>query len=1005
MRPLRLEISAFGPFADTEKVDFEALGPEALFLIHGATGSGKSTLLDAMCFGLYGQSLGGDRSGEQLRSDHAEPTHFTQVQFDFAVGSGRYRVTRSPEQTRVKARGAGTTVAKPKALLYDLVEEKPLVEGKRKVDVAIAKLLGFACDDFRQVVMLPQGRFRELLSAGSKERQQVLARIFRTDRFRDLIERLKKAHKALEAKAGEGQARVNQLLAGAEVEDLEGLAARIQKGHGECADLATELEGLTAKLKGAEEELKLLEAAHRLVDAHRKALADLETSKEDAPRVATLKARLALARKAEPLAARLSGLADRKEAMERLLAQVAVAESDAKSASEDLQEALQAKERALERQGDLPDLRKEEQSLGGLGDVLQTIRDLKAVCVQTVTNAETARLASERQAAISEDLGKKVAELERRIANRRAREEIERKVLAQRKRVETASQVAAHCLRLEAAEEVVVLKQGQQEALGEELREAREEAEAGRKVQIQDLAGSLAEGLEEGGACPVCGSTTHPDPAKHGTEGVSQSQLDALTRKIKNLEKDFDQAREAVSSEKQRKEGIKGMLDALDPIEEPLEDLKSDLAALEAGFQAAKEERSLEELEAELPGLQAQLEAAKKAGTEAYGDSLVALQDLKRDRAAVTEAEGRLPGEFRSVEQIEAKVAQVGAEITSIETLVKETQARHTEAVAAHGLVDGTYKQLLQQQDVAEKETVQEEEAVVAALQTAGFEDAAAWKAAGLTGVEQDAMDAQIGRAEGQHQAAIRAVELARAAVKGVTLEGNLEDKVEAVGLAEGQRSEAFKRLGRYEEAVEGLQSTYAQIQKLKAQSSEVEQRYAIAGHLADVAKGKTPAKLDFERYVLGVMLDDVLQTSGHRLQAMSRGRYTLHRSQSLEDGRRVAGLDLDVMDHWTGISRAVATLSGGEGFLAALALALGLADVIQSYTGGIHLEAVFVDEGFGSLDPEALEMAMRALEDLRESGRMVGLISHVAELKERIDTRIEVERSRKGSRIRVVRS
>jgi exonuclease SbcC len=171
------------------------------------------------------------------------------------------------------------------------------------------------------------------------------------------------------------------------------------------------------------------------------------------------------------------------------------------------------------------------------------------------------------------------------------------------------------------------------------------------------------------------------------------------------------------------------------------------------------------------------------------------------------------------------------------------------------------------------------------------------------------------------------------------------------------------------------------------------------------VARGKNPAKLDFERYVLGVMLDEVLESAASRLKKMSRGRYSLHRALALQDGRRVAGLDLNVMDHWTGHARSVATLSGGEGFLAALALALGLADVIQSTTGGIHLEAVFIDEGFGSLDPEALEMAMRALEDLRQSGRMVGLISHVAELKERIDTRVEVRRSRNGSRVQIVQS
>jgi exonuclease SbcC len=999
-------MSAFGPFAGAESVDFESLGPEALFLIHGATGSGKSTILDAMCFALYGQSLGGERSGEQLRSDHAEPTVFTQVQFDFAVGSRRYRVLRSPEQVRMKKSGKGTTVENPKATLTDLdADGKPLAEGSRKVDEAIAKVLGFACEDFRQVVMLPQGRFRELLSAGSKERQKVLARIFHTERFKDLIDRLKKAHKALEAQAGQGQALVKQLLAGADVEEVEGLATRIRNGQLECAKLEQELDVHSTLVEKAEGDLKKLEEGKRLVDEYKAALSALEAAQADAPRTQIMKERLSLARNAEPLAPRLSALENTRDGLAGLVGQVASAEAAASKSEQALKEAQEARDKALDLERGLPALREDEQKLSGLGEILQTLKALKATVTDRVERAEQAGLLSKKQRHIAEDLGSKLSALEKRIALRRSQEVQGRRMDAQRKRVDHASRRAAYDLSLKAAAEVIALKQGQVDALSAELAETETAAKEARRAQIRDLAGSLAADLETDEACPVCGSTEHPSPAEQGKQTVSQSHVDALSEQIETLTKARAGAGEAVSLEKQRVEGIKGQRNALDVIEAPLEQLKEELRGIELGFQSAQEGRSLEQLEGEVPGIQVQLEAAQAASNTAYGDALLAKQDLKRDREALREAEGRLPGEFRSVEQIEAQMAQLAARIQSIDAAVKRTQGEYTDAVAEQGRSGEALKQLLQQQATAKSAVDKEEALVEQALRGAGFENKAAWKGARLAGAEQDALEGQITQAEVRLQASVAGVERTRSAAQGVNAEGNLEAKTQAVGEARQARDKALHRLAQFQKALEQLQSTLDRVKTLQAQSSEIEERYAVAGQLADVAKGKNPAKLDFERYVLGVMLDDVLQSSAQRLKTMSRGRYTLHRSLSLEDGRRVAGLDLDVMDHWTGISRSVSTLSGGEGFLAALALALGLADVIQSYTGGIHLEAVFIDEGFGSLDPEALEMAMRALEDLRESGRMVGLISHVGELKERIDTRLEVTRSRNGSSITVVRS
>jgi exonuclease SbcC len=575
----------------------------------------------------------------------------------------------------------------------------------------------------------------------------------------------------------------------------------------------------------------------------------------------------------------------------------------------------------------------------------------------------------------------------------------------QRKTVELASKHVAHTLELRAISDLVALKGKQFKALSDQLTQAEGQEAEGRKARFQDLAGSLAEDLLPETACPVCGSPDHPAPAQPGESSITQQEMEAFSERVEGLKAEKETAQGDWSSEQRRHEHIKGQRVALEPVSTPLAELKQQLVDLETGFQSVQADRSLQELEAEVPGLQEQVKSAETASIKAYGASMSAKQALKGERSLLQEAEGRLPAELGSLAQIKAHSVQVVARIKSIGEALAAAQEKHTETVAVHGQKTEALNQERKQAEKAKTTFASAQTQWSEALEKAGFSSLEAWQAAKITGAEQDGMEARLTQAKAVHLAAVNLEARTRLAAEKVQSVGDLSEKKQAVAQARLVRDQALQRLALFEQTVERFRGVFTQVKDLKAKGGAIEARYAIAGQLADVAKGKNPAKLDFERYVLGVMLDEVLQSAAFRLQAMSRGRYTLHRALALEDGRRVAGLDLDIMDHWTGHARSAATLSGGEGFLAALALALGLADVIQSTTGGIHLEAVFIDEGFGSLDPEALEMAMRALEDLRQSGRMVGLISHVAELKERIDTRIEVKRGRNGSRIQLVRS
>jgi DNA repair protein SbcC/Rad50 len=1006
MKPLRLEVSAFGPFAGSEIVDFESLGPEALFLIHGATGSGKSTLLDAMCFALYGQSLGGDRTGEQLRSDHADPADFTQVQFDFSVGSRRFRVIRSPQQERLKKSGTGSTKVGPKATLLDGgADFAPMAEGKKKVDRAVAKVLGFACDDFRQVVMIPQGRFRELLSAGSKDRQEVLARIFHTERFKDLIDRLKAAHKELETQAGEGKARVDQLLGAHDVETVEGLEKRIENGDKECERLNSELLGLTETVKNQEAQLAALEADGRILEAYQVAVDALKKAQGDAPRIQVLKTQLQLARKAVPLTTHLEVLQGLRKKLESASGEVVIAGLAASQGAETLKSAAVVRDKALEDQQELPALRSTETELGGLGKLLDTIENLEEKCAKRVEKVEQAHIEYKKNDALSEQLSGRLADLQTRIKHRRDQAVLERELALHRKQVEVARKHAAHDLKLKAIEDHISLKHDQHQQLLQQLEVAESEEALGRKVRMQDLAVSLAESLQSESACPVCGSTDHPQPAQPGETSIDQVKMDALSESVVLLKGETEVAQKALSAEQLRKEGIKGQRDALEVGELPLGELTLQLTELESRFQFAKSEQTLEALEAAVSPLQVQVEAVKGASVKALVESMSAKEALVVERKSLREAEELLPEGLGSLAQVQARIAETILRIQSIETALLTAQEAYAEAVSVQGRTAEALKQQANQKTELQQGVNTAQDQVEKALGNAGFSSLSEWKKASLTGAEQDGLEASITKAEAVLIAAVDTESRTRKDVAQVKSQGGLVEKRTQVAQSRATCDNMNRRLGGYQRTVEQFRDTLEQVIALKAKGGAIEARYAIAGQLADVARGKNPAKLDFERYVLGVMLDEVLESAASRLKGMSRGRYSLHRALALEDGRRVAGLDLNVMDHWTGHARSVATLSGGEGFLAALALALGLADVIQSTTGGIHLEAVFIDEGFGSLDPEALEMAMRALEDLRQSGRMVGLISHVAELKERIDTRVEVRRSRNGSRVQIVQS
>lgn len=866
MKPLRLELTAFGPYAEPQVIDFGALGERRLFLVHGPTGAGKTTLLDAICFALYGDTTGTERDGRGFRSQFAGPSLETTVTLDFQLGPHIYRVTRQPEQERAKRVGQGTTVSPPAATLWDRTGvEDPAEEGKvlatrfGNVTAAIVDLLGFRSEQFRQVIVLPQGRFRDVLLAGSKEREEILRQLFDTGFYERIEEALKERSRELRVAAEQLRAERTALLKPEDLDDEAALDARLRA-------LAAEKRGVDPMLRSLQQ--RSTAAAEALEHARGEW------------------ARFEKAERAQRALAALQGRS---------------AEIDADG------QRLQAARRAA----GLVDLAAQLVTLrGSAADSSRRLEDLRARRSSASARLEHAATAARAERARSherEALAQRAAELARLLP---LAQELAK--LLERESAETAAERAA-------AEGV--------DAAMEAAAAARAHAAVLRGARESGSAALLAAELRPGEPCPVCGSTKHPRPAAGGGEIPSGEALAAADEAITAAEATLDDHRQANQSAAAALSDLRARIDAL------RSQLEGVVEPTRAGLR-------------ELPRL-AEEAVRRGAALQAALDRAMEQEQSARDESARLEA------------AFEAVMVQDGAACKALQAVEKEWSMR---------------------------------------LERAGFGSEAAWRSAALDEGEIERLQAQIDEFRQRLAAAEGMAADSRAEVAGREPPDLEAAKAVATAAAE-EYGRAATRSGQLASRIDTLERLRARLQQIAAEYTATEQRFGVFGSIARVAAGDNLHRISLHRFVLASRLDDVLAAASRRLRAMTRGRYLLRRNTETADRRAAGGLELLIEDAYTASSRPVATLSGGESFQAALALALGLSEVVQAYSGGINLDTIFIDEGFGSLDPEALDLAIDTLIDLQQSGRLVGVISHVPELRERIDVRLEVVAGAAGSR------
>lgn len=991
MRPTQLTISAFGPYAGEIKLDMDALGDRGLYLISGDTGAGKTTIFDAITFALYGNASGEARRPKMLRSKYALPDAGTFVEMSFVYNGMEYSVRRNPEYMRAKQRGEGETKEKPDAELN--MPDGRVITGDKAVTQEIETLLGLSREQFSQIAMLAQGIFSRLLSGKTEDRGIIFREIFGTRPYQQFQEKLKEQAKALYGQYADTRKSIEQytggVIPGDEREDLAIRWKEAQKGSLEVmlalleqmitADREEE-NALDGKMKAIREEMSALGLKLGKAQSASKVFKDLEA------------ARLILDREAPRLAAAKGNYNKEKEGQaERDILMVTITKMEEAMKSYARYDGLAAgREECLKRIGRLKAnaLRNQEEEARWREQLLKEDNELAAL----KTAGEDYQAA---QSAIE-----KLAEYRTRVDSL----------------VGELSEYHRERKNLEQAQE-----------LYREADETRRRADQVYKSLYQrfldNQAGILARELVEGSPCPVCGSTVHPAPAGPGqaaggrnpaaggrnpadTFPCAYPDCDVTKELVDQAAKDSE-ARTRTASELSLKAGrLAGSL------ETRYTRMRQQIDAEVGSWKEAWRER-LNQEEDRGDGGAAGSPAARMEQRQhflkVWEDMLGELKDqLARQEAAAKKRAAECRARLKHKEELEK--ARVGHQKSLEEAGEKRQQVLKLliEAEEREKGLEDQIKELAGKLPFKDRNQAREELAGKRAAFEAGEK---AFREAEKTYLEvsQKAADAR------SRMEALRAQ--LQDTEPDTELDAGLDRELTALGLARQmeeltaaqERAKAEldlqeQKKSRIHHRLETNRAAYSRILKQKDAMEEIQQQWTWVKSLADTAAGEVGGKekITFETYVQMAYFERIIARANTRFMVMSGGQYELKRC-SEEDNRGKSGLGLNVVDHYNGTQRSVRTLSGGESFQASLSLALGLSDEIQSAAGGIRLDTMFVDEGFGSLDEDTLNLAMKALGDLAEGRRLVGIISHVTELKERIERQIVVVKEKSGgSRARI---
>lgn len=1052
MKPIKLIMSAFGPYADEmPAIDFTKFEEKGLFLISGDTGAGKTTIFDAICYALYGRTSGSYRDTKNLRSEYAKESTETFVDLYFTHQGKAYHVWRRPEYERKKQRGTGVTTVAEKAVLYS--DDSAPIEGKTQVNDAIRELLHIDEKQFKQIAMIAQGEFWALLNSKTDDRTKILRTIFETGGYNSIEYKLKERMDAAYRLKVNTENSIVQYFNDVYADPEEALAEQLSElqDRAKRSGSAWNLEEITAlmnaliasnreRLKASEEKLKEAEEKY---EESRKELASAESGNAILKKLEALKNReKELEEKKDEIDGkevllRRQKLASREvhpvyrswdeKAKEAGALKLSIAGKKAavKKAAEEAAEAAKALEAAQTERPEAEQLRKLADRIGEEEEKYRKREELRSRIEELKQAAAGFAEEEERLKEREEVLGERIRSLKETQKELKEAPEKLAGAKLQGEKLKTLSDEIGLILQKKIPE-----REKKQEALGKKQEifkkvfDAYEEA--GRKrmeaERILDncRAGILAEGLEEGRKCPVCGSTHHPELAKIPEEAVSEERFNEL----KDIEAEYQKAKTDANTEAEKaktaleeyEEQLRmTILDCLENEILQSSDTGSGLDELiraigDAGSiveekrkQNTKEQNELGRDSRELAQAASDLEKAQGEETET----------LKRDREsfalrkqenekAVAEAEAV----FRTLEKLsfedwevaDAERKRAEEKIKAIDERIGRSEKLKKEADEKLASEQASLKTMEDSLDKEEAETAARKKKLDKSIEENGFASSEEMLGLVLSEKEIAGADAEINAYRQEVITNRKQLEDAEKDAEG----RSFIDEEAFRAACEAQQAELKKRRDAVNVIKNRAELNADRLEKIGALEAGLEKarkENAICSRLYNLVKGTTGnGKITLEQYIQAAGFDGIIAAANRRLLPMSGGQYELHRQEDSLGKRSNTFLDLEVLDNYTGHRRPVGNLSGGESFKASLSLALGLSDTVSSNMGGIRMDALFVDEGFGTLDRRSIESAMDILINLSGAGKLVGVISHREELMENIPQQIRVKKTKEGS-------
>ncbi|MFG6148752.1 AAA family ATPase [Halobacillus sp. B23F22_1] len=1035
MRALHLTVKAFGPFKERQTIDFSQLGSETIFLVTGPTGAGKTTIFDAMCFALYGRASGTDRDQDTLKSHFSNEEDITIVDFTFMLRGKQYRIERMPKQWRKKERGEGYKEEPTKAYLYQQHngEERLLASKIKEVNEMVEELLRLDYDQFRKMIMIPQGEFRKLISENSKEREEILQKIFRTQFYSELTDHLREQKKSLEKDMEQFEWKIEQesekikWVSKEQVEIpkdphqvIQKLEEMLERQELDKKQVKEQLRVLSEQLDQVQDRYyhaKTIDELYRELDRLMIEQQDIDERQPDRDHEADV---LDLGKKARELRPYERQMVERKQEVNKLSSSlkenievIKELETRFKQTQEEY-EREKAKESVRDQLKDEVQKKREAQGkLKSLLEIQQTIAQIEQKQVQY--NKRLADLSSRKQQ-LAEDREKKsqLASKEREITSKVF--DLKEKTEREKRNLSSLHRLIKEWNTLQQLRENYQLLKKDTDAFKEEKNELKRKYDKAVEKLKEHRAYHLALEIDSGAPCPVCGSCEHPDLATQPKGVLSNEEMDALKQTYERQEQKYLKMHESMTAARAEGKSHKQLVDTL--YDEVHSLIKGDLSTEVLRHAAQQLEHRLRTNTESLTHIETELKTIHEAADQ--------LSQIEDQMSELTKQEEDVNNQLRKwaedkvarqteIENLKSNYAFPTFDLNEMNEFVKKAETKLTDSLNYWEKIQKVYTQ--KHEEVQQMRTKKEElerylmEAEKMCrnkelefnrkLDQLEFSTVRAYKEATLSEEEINKLSQKLNEFNQR-----------KAVVHERLMEIKLKLKEEKRPVL-NELKQAFekhkqkvnlkqKELHDCQVEYEHNENILLSMTSLIEEQKEFAERYYDLAEVSNMARGDNSLKLSLERYVLASYLDEILVQANIRLDQMTDHRYQLLRSDALAKRGAQSGLELEVIDHHTGQKRSVKTLSGGEGFKASLSLALGMADVVQSHAGGVQLETLFIDEGFGTLDEQSLEQAIGCLRTLQDGNRMLGIISHVSQLKEEIPAKLQIHSGPEGSTVQM---